>query len=80
MWIAWITLVVQWGRGTQTTEAKAWHEADQACCGGQVREQHESQAETLGRLGSQGACEELPAVAQAFPLGSRPGLTVAASH
>lgn len=71
--------MVQWGRGTRTTEAKAWDEADRAC-GGQVREQHESQAETLGRVGSQGACKELPAVAQAFPLGSRPGLMVMASH
>lgn len=56
MWFAWITLVVQWGRGTQTTEAKAWDEADRAC-GGQVKEQRESQAETLGHVGSQGACE-----------------------
>lgn len=71
--------MVQWSRGTRTTEAKAWDEADRAC-GGQVREQHENQAETLGHLGSQGACEELPAVAQAFPLGSRPSLMVMASH
>ena len=79
MWFAWITLVVQWGRGTRTTEAKAWDEVDRVCVG-QVKEQHESQAETLGHLGSQGACEEFPAVAQAFPAGSRSGLMVTASR
>lgn len=78
MWFAWITLVVQWSRGTRTTEAKAWDEADRVR--EQVREQHENQAETLGHLGSQGVCEELPAMAQAFPLGSRPSLMVMASH
>ena len=81
MWFVWIMQVVQWGRYTRATEVKAWDEALTVLgCGWQVRKRHACQAEALGRPGSWGASEELPAVALAFSLGSLAGLIVTASH